>query len=348
MLKDSGAVHNEEQTKTAFILPFFKILGYDIHNPNEFIPEYTADRGIKKFEKVDYAIKIDDKLQILIECKSIKQNLEKHDSQLFRYFASTKAKIGVLTNGKEYKFYTDLDDTNKMDQRPFLEFDLAALKDSQFEILLQFHKEEFDFEKISCLASELKYLDILKKFLTDNLSPQRPSCSFIKYLLSETHDGKRTNKLIEEFRPIIIKGFTQYIDELVIENHQLLLAQGPEPQKMKADSSAMDKKTSIASTDKETIPITLEVKKTGAKGKGIFDMKTQRITLLKGSKIANKNCTIDAVIKHDPLIQNGILTEDIPNLSPSNAAETLTRESFNGWVKWLDENKNPINRYRNK
>ena len=46
----------EEATKTSIILPFFQLLGYDVFNPYEFVPEYTADAGLKKGERVDYAI----------------------------------------------------------------------------------------------------------------------------------------------------------------------------------------------------------------------------------------------------------------------------------------------------
>ena len=105
-------ITNEEATKTSLIMPFFSLLGYDVFNPNEFIPEYIADVGIKKGEKVDYAITIDNQVIILIEAKSVNENLKKHDSQLFRYFGTTTSKLAILTNGFEYKFYTDLEETN--------------------------------------------------------------------------------------------------------------------------------------------------------------------------------------------------------------------------------------------
>lgn len=95
-------------------MPFFSLLGYDVFDPHEFIPEFTADVGIKKGEKVDYAITKDGKPIILIEAKWCGDNLEKHGSQLFRYFGTTSAKFGILTNGIIYKFYTDLDESNKM------------------------------------------------------------------------------------------------------------------------------------------------------------------------------------------------------------------------------------------
>ena len=110
-LKDN--IQTEEATKTSLIMPFFSLLGYDVFNPDEFIPEFTADVGIKKGEKVDYAILQDGKPVILIEAKWIGEKLEKHDSQLFRYFATCKAKFAILTNGQYYRFYTDLEEPNR-------------------------------------------------------------------------------------------------------------------------------------------------------------------------------------------------------------------------------------------
>ena len=48
-LKDQ--INTEEATKNAFIMPFLQILGYDVFNPTEVIPEYVADIGTKKGEK---------------------------------------------------------------------------------------------------------------------------------------------------------------------------------------------------------------------------------------------------------------------------------------------------------
>jgi hypothetical protein len=124
-LKDS--IQTEEATKMSLIVPFFQLLGYDVFNPAEFCPEYTADVGIKKGEKVDYAIIVNDEPSILIECKWCGDSLDKHGSQLFRYFGTSPAKFGILTNGVLYRFYTDLDESNKMDLTPFLEINLLDL-----------------------------------------------------------------------------------------------------------------------------------------------------------------------------------------------------------------------------
>nr|WP_316928347.1 type I restriction endonuclease [Galbibacter marinus] len=87
-LKDK--IDTEESTKHAFTLPFINILRYDTFNPTEVVPEFTADLGIKKGEKVDYAIFQNDVPILIIECKHWKQDLNVHNSPLFRYFHVTK------------------------------------------------------------------------------------------------------------------------------------------------------------------------------------------------------------------------------------------------------------------
>lgn len=184
-LKDS--ITTEEATKTAIVMPFFQILGYDVFNPLEFSPEFTADVGIKKGEKVDYAILNDSKPVILIECKSINEQLTKHDSQLFRYFATSSAKFGILTNGIEYKFFTDLEEVNKMDSTPFFTFNILELRDNQIQEISKFKKDVFDVENITSVASELKYLGTLKSYLSKQFD--KPEEEFIKFLVNQIYDG---------------------------------------------------------------------------------------------------------------------------------------------------------------
>jgi len=129
-------IQTEEATKQSFILPFFQALGYDVFNPLEFIPEFTADVGIKKHEKVDYAILQEGKPLILIEAKSCNEKLDKHDSQLFRYFGTTESKFAILTNGIIYKFYSDLDQPNVMDSQPFYVLDMMDLSDQAIQYLM--------------------------------------------------------------------------------------------------------------------------------------------------------------------------------------------------------------------
>lgn len=210
-IKDSLAT--EEATKMSIIVPFFAMLGYDVFNPSEFVPEYTADVGIKKGEKVDYAIVQNSEPIILIEAKWCGEKLEKHDSQLFRYFSTTPAKFAILTNGLIYKFYTDLDAPNKMDSTPFLEVDILNIKESQINEIKKFHKSNFNPEEVFSTASELKYESEFKSIFSNEL--QNPSDSFTKFFLSRAYSGVKTQSIIDTFKPILQKSLNNYISELM-------------------------------------------------------------------------------------------------------------------------------------
>ncbi|TFD93646.1 endonuclease [Jeotgalibacillus sp. R-1-5s-1] len=213
--KIKGNISTEESTKTSLILPFFQALGYDIFDPSEFTPEFIADVGIKKGEKVDYAIMNDGQPVILIEAKSVAEKLSKHDSQLFRYFGTTAAKFAILTNGLIYRFYTDLEEQNKMDSAPFFEINLEDLKEPHIVELAKFRKDSFDLEKIFTTASDLKYLNKVKSFLYEQW--ENPTEDFIKYIVGAIYDGMKTKNTLEKFEPIIKKSFSQFINEQVNE-----------------------------------------------------------------------------------------------------------------------------------
>lgn len=208
-LKDT--IQTEEATKTALIMPFFAMLGYDVFNPQEFIPEFTADVGIKKGEKVDYAIVKDGAPVILVECKAITEDLGKHDSQLFRYFGTTIAKFAILTNGIIYRFYTDLDNSNKMDEDPFLTINILNIRDNQVTELKKFCKSEFDIDSIFSTASELKYVHEFKSIFTKQLDT--PSDDFIRFFLQGCYSGPKTQNVLEKFRPILRKALNDFISE---------------------------------------------------------------------------------------------------------------------------------------
>lgn len=210
-----ASISTEEATKTSIIMPFFQILGYDIFNPTEFTPEFTADVGIKKGEKVDYAIMSEGHPVILIEAKSINEVLLKHDSQLFRYFGTTTAKFGILTNGIIYRFFTDLEQPNKMDTEPFFEFNLLELKDNQVQELFKFKKDSFDLANIFSNASDLKYLNKTKEYL--NTLWTNPPEDFISHVTSHIYEGKKTRATLDKFEPIIKKSFKQFINDIVNE-----------------------------------------------------------------------------------------------------------------------------------
>ena len=208
-----GTILTEEATKTSIIMPFFALLGYDVFDPREFVPEFTADVGIKRGEKVDYAIIKDGQPVILIEAKWCGEPLEKHDSQLFRYFGTTPAKFAILTNGITYRFFTDLEETNKMDARPFLEFDITDIREAYVNELKKFHKNSFDVETIFDTAEELKYSSEIMKYMAQQL--RAPSDKFVRYVLGEVYSGTRTQGVVDRFRDIVKKSLNQFINDLM-------------------------------------------------------------------------------------------------------------------------------------
>ena len=217
-----GGIMTEEATKTSIIMPLFQILGYDVFNPTEFTPEYIADVGIKKGEKIDYAILKNKEPVILIECKSIKEELTKHDSQLFRYFGTTKAKFAILANGITYRFYTDLDEPNKMDEKPFLEINMLDLKDAQIPELKKFHKDNFDLNHIIDSAAELKYMGLMRSVIREEFI--NPSDDFTRYILGRgVYEGVKTQNIVDRYKPILKKSLNSYINDLVNDKIQTAL-----------------------------------------------------------------------------------------------------------------------------
>lgn len=214
-------INTEEATKNALILPFFQMLGYDVFNPLEFVPEYTADVGIKKGEKVDYAIVIDGKPTIFIEAKSCNQKLESHDSQLFRYFATCSAKLAILTNGIIYRFYTDIDEKNKMDLTPFMEFNLLDIKDTLVPEIKRFHRNSLDVDSIFGAASDLKYTTAIKELLAKQVAD--PDEGFLNFIVREIYPGRKSAVVMDKFKEIFKKSFSQYVNDLMNEKFKSLM-----------------------------------------------------------------------------------------------------------------------------
>ena len=238
-LKDG--IETEEATKNAFIMPFIgQVLGYDVFNPNEVIPEFTADIGVKKGEKIDYALVQDGQVQILIECKKIGQPLSlENASQLYRYFACTKARIGVLTNGQVWNFYMDIDEPNKMDSKPFLVLDLLDIDDTVLPALQKLTKPAFDLDSIASSAEELKYVGALKRAVSTEFT--NPSDDFVKLLAGHVYDGAFYASVMEKFRPLVAKALKQFLSDQV--NDRLKTALGADDIKIapaSADESEND------------------------------------------------------------------------------------------------------------
>lgn len=220
-------VHTEEATKNAMVMPFIGMLGYDVFNPEEVTPELHADVGLKKGEKVDYAILKDGKPILLIECKWHGADLSiEHASQLYRYFSVTEARFGVLTNGIQYRFFTDLDAPNRMDAKPFFEFDMTSYREHDIEELRKFSKAEYDLQEILTTASDLKYTKAIQRILAQQF--QQPSDDFVRFLTAQVYEGRMTQAVREQFTQTTHRAFQQFINEKI--NERLQKAINVEPQ----------------------------------------------------------------------------------------------------------------------
>lgn len=204
----------EEAAKTALVMPFLQALGYDVFNPSEVIPEFTADVGIKKGEKVDYALCIDGKVGILVECKPSSMELDlKHASQLYRYFSTTDARVAILTNGVVYQFYSDIDQPNRMDDKPFFVFSLDAIKRSDPQTLERFAKAQFNIEAILAEAGRLKLQSQVRIELEKEFAA--PSDDFVRLMAARVQNGRMTAAVKEQFSGILSASIAALIRDRV-------------------------------------------------------------------------------------------------------------------------------------
>lgn len=242
--KTSGMIKTEEATKQAFIVPFIKALGYDVYDPLEVVPEYSADHGTKKGEKVDYAIIKDSEPIILIECKWCGINLDDiHASQLFRYFSVTEARVAVLTNGIIYRFFADLDKLNQMDTKSFLEIDISNPQKNLLSELHRFTKSNFDLAEIIPIAMELRYTREIRQLL----SHQRidPHEDFVRFFASRIFPGRLRGNVLEQFTDLTKKAFNQLVNNEINKRFNLAMDKPDESLKQQLDEQPQIKKETV-------------------------------------------------------------------------------------------------------
>lgn len=243
------AIETEEATKNAFIMPFIStVLGYDVFNPLEVVPEFTADVGIKKGEKIDYAIVRDGEVQILIECKrSLGALTLENASQLFRYFATTTARIAVLTNGEVYHFYTDLDAPNRMDSKPFLILDLNDIDETLVPELRKLSKDVFDLDSIISSAEELKYIGQIKRGIAQQF--HAPDEAWVKLLTGQVYEGAFTARVREQFTGLVAKASRQFLSDQVNDRLKAALRETSVPVSSDGDLAASVNSAEIVEAD---------------------------------------------------------------------------------------------------
>jgi hypothetical protein len=214
--KSRALVQTEEATKNAYVMPFIAALGYDVFDPTEVTPELIADVGVKKGEKIDYAILSDGKPIMLFECKHHGANLDsEHASQLFRYFACTECRVAVLTNGIEYRFFTDLDAPNKMDSKPFLVFRITDFPETLIPELKKLTKGTFDLDAILSTANELKYMREIKSLLGQQLVS--PSEEFVRFCANGIGVTRMTQSVKDQFTQLTRKAMGEFVSDRLNE-----------------------------------------------------------------------------------------------------------------------------------
>lgn len=226
--KNADLVVGEQATKQQLILPFLQALGYDIFGVSELevIPESISAFATKtkagSLNKVDYAIAIKGTIVMLLEAKARNEKPEIHHGQLKSYFNATlSAKVGICTNGVEYRFYTDLRNQNVMDQEPFFIFNLFDYQPKDLENLKLFHRDNFDTSAIKIKAEEMVFVKGMAVLIGNLLKD--PSDELVRFLMGELTkldggyaiEGKITSKKIEQFKPIAKKAIQTCLLELM-------------------------------------------------------------------------------------------------------------------------------------
>lgn len=311
--KDS--IQTEEASKHAFVMPFLQLLGYDVFDPSEVVPEYITDIGTKKGEKIDYAIMRDGVPEILIECKYHRDDLVKHDDQLRRYFHVSPARFSILTNGIDYRFYTDLVDPNKMDEKPFLTFNITNMKGDQIDGLTKFRKQNFSRDSIFDAVKVLKHTAEIKTLFQQELA--NPGEDFVKVFASKIYtSGNLTARILQQFTDLTRVSLTQYINDLVNERAAVIAAN----KEAEAPAKAVDVPDTVGKVVSENGVVT-----TQEELEGYYIVKT----------ILRQTVDSKRITHRDSLSYFAILLDD-------NNRKPICRLHFNGPKKYIgifDANK---------
>lgn len=318
--KVRGQLLTEEATKTALVLPFIRALGYDFMDPTEVVPEYHADVPGIKGERADYAIMLNGVPIIMFECKPVGAELgNPQHTQLFRYFTSTPVRVGILTNGVVYEFYSDLDTPNRMDVKPFMILDLLAPDLGPLTELQRLAKGAYNEEEVVSTAAEMKYNRELQRFLTAQFAA--PGEDFAKMLIASVYQGKLiTQKVRDQFMPVVLRALQQFVADQVNERLRAALSRdGHAPQAASAPSGS----AAPATTAPPASAIDME-KQDGVINTTVEEIEGYMIvkSLVRGTVAASR------VTKRDQASYCGILLDD-------NNRKVICRLWFNRTKKYV-------------
>jgi hypothetical protein len=211
---------DEAKTRMYLIERMLEIIGYSRIDSKDMLTEISAGWG-KKNERADLGLLINGKKpEIIIECKKLGKKLtDKEGDQLNKYFSNTEgSKIGILTNGLEWRFYAEYLEKNKLHHNPFLVIDFTEMDDEKIELFAQFHKNNPDKNFLLRILEEAQDAFFLEGFndaLTEELL--NPSDEFIKALFARM-PGKRMNDSVKDkLRGLVNANSIQQVMPKLIE-----------------------------------------------------------------------------------------------------------------------------------
>lgn len=198
ILKDK--VRSEEATKQSMVLPLLQLLGYDIFDPEEVMPEVPCDIS-GKGDRIDYIITIKGKQEILIECKECHQNVLNHVKQLKKYFVASDARFAILTNGITYLFFSDHDNANLMDEEPFYSLDMGNLSEDDIAFLYGISRQNYNTMQLVYKSQDIRY----RNEILENLKREfnKPSKGFVSVLTSNFYSGKLHDSVYNKFATLV-------------------------------------------------------------------------------------------------------------------------------------------------
>ena len=200
---------NEQATKQSLIGPFFTMLGYDLTDPRECLPEYKADFGKERSSKpIDWAFRNNGAFSFFVEAKEVGRKLAGFDEQLFDYFGKAPSvKLGILTNGAQWRFFTDLTHPNVMDKEPFAKWDIFSEEPPPLDVISLLHKSQFNPELIRAYAQRQRAQNLLVGEITKLLEP---APEFAKLAIANIETRNLTQVVVESWKPVVANALSEW------------------------------------------------------------------------------------------------------------------------------------------
>ncbi|MFB6279209.1 MAG: hypothetical protein ABEK75_06860 [Salinibacter sp.] len=209
------ALGSRKKTENALILPFFNMLGYNPFDVREVEPEYEIGHEEQATKTVDYAIKEEGTPIMLLQCAEAKTDLDAYEEEargegsLFEYFDELEADVAAFTNGLTYRFYVNLETDIRVDERPFLEFNLLDYESTEIQDLRRLSKPAFDKEKILSAAHDLQTSQLLRSYFAQQR--ESPDDHLVRFLAAQVYEGEISGSQLDRFRPLVREVLKEFV-----------------------------------------------------------------------------------------------------------------------------------------